>query len=484
MSERARILVADDEPNLRRVLTAILRRDGHDVTVAVDGSEALEKLGAGDIDVVITDLRMPKLDGMDVLRHAARHTPHIPVIMITAYGSVGQAVEAIKAGAFDYIEKPFEQDQIRVVVGKAVRHAIANSAQPRATLYPSGDDSVRGRFGLVGDSNEMQAVFEIIDKVADTPSTVLITGESGTGKELVAKALHENSSRKGGPFIKINCAAIPKTLMESELFGYEKGAFTGATSSKPGRFELADGGTLFLDEIGEIPVEMQVKLLRAIQESEFERVGGIKTLKVDVRLITATNRDLEAEIKSGNFREDLFYRLNVVPLTIPPLRRRRGDIPLLVRHIIRKFNERLKKNVASIADDALAALEAHNWPGNIRELENVLERTILFCKGDVIQRVDLPDEIAAHGTPAGAAPIDDDDDDTAVEPVAAELSGDASLKDIVRAETSRVEREVIAKALDETNGNVTQAARLLKISRKSLQMKMKELGLRDREAGT
>jgi nitrogen regulation protein NR(I) len=481
MADRARILVADDEPNLRRVLTAILRRDGHDVTVAVDGSEALEKLGAGDIDVVITDLRMPKLDGMDVLRHAARHTPHVPVIMITAYGSVGQAVEAIKAGAFDYIEKPFEQDQIRTVVGKAVKHAIANLAQPRATLYPAGDDSVRGRFGLVGDSNEMQAVFEIIDKVADTPSTVLITGESGTGKELVAKALHENSSRNHGPFIKINCAAIPKTLMESELFGYEKGAFTGATSSKPGRFELADAGTLFLDEIGEIPVEMQVKLLRAIQESEFERVGGLKTIKVDVRLITATNRDLEAEIKSGNFREDLFYRLNVVPLTIPPLRRRRGDIPHLVRHIIRKFNERLKKNVTAIADDALAALEAHNWPGNIRELENVLERTILFCKSDVIARVDLPDEIAAHGAPGTPAPATEPDDDDAVEPVAAELSGDASLKDIVRAETSRVEREVIAKALDETNGNVTQAARLLKISRKSLQMKMKELGLRDRE---
>jgi two-component system, NtrC family, response regulator AtoC len=483
MSERARILVADDEPNLRRVLSAILRRDGHDVTQAVDGAEALEQLGAGDVDVVVTDLRMPKVDGMDVLRHAAEHSPHVPVIMITAYGSVGQAVEAIKAGAFDYIEKPFEQDQIRVVIDKAVKQAIANRTAPRPGLYTIGaDDEVRGRFGLVGDSPEMQAIFEVIEKVADTPSTVLITGESGTGKELVAKALHEGSSRKHGPFIKINCAAIPKTLMESELFGYEKGAFTGATSSKPGRFELADAGTLFLDEIGEIPVEMQVKLLRAIQESEFERVGGIKTIKVDVRLITATNRDLEAEIKSGNFREDLYYRLNVVPLSIPPLRKRRGDIPLLVRHIIRKFNERLKKSVTGISDDALAVLETHAWPGNIRELENVLERTILFCKGDVIQRADLPEEIIQHADAgAGAAAPTAEPDEDAVEAVPTELSGDASLKDIVRAETSRVERELIAKALEETGGNVTQAAKLLKISRKSLQMKMKELGLRDRE---
>jgi transcriptional regulator with GAF, ATPase, and Fis domain len=323
----------------------------------------------------------------------------------------------------------------------------------------------------------MQSIFAVIEKVADTPSTVLITGESGTGKELVAKALHEQSSRKSEPFIKINCAAIPKTLMESEMFGYEKGAFTGATSSKPGRFELADGGTLFLDEIGEIPVEMQVKLLRAIQESEFERVGGLKTIKVDVRLITATNRDLEQEVQRGNFREDLFYRLNVVPLQIPPLRKRTGDIPLLVNHIIKKFNERLKKSITGISDEALAALENHNWPGNIRELENVLERTILFCKGDRIERSDLQLASAAQEPASQSQPVPvgvgEDEDE------GGELSG--SLKEVVRAETARVERELIVKALDETGGNVTQAARLLKISRKSLQMKMKEFGLRDRE---
>jgi two-component system, NtrC family, response regulator AtoC len=478
---QAKILVADDEQNLRRVLVALLRREGHEVVQAASGLEAIEKIA--DVDVVITDLRMPGADGMEVLRTASRLHPHTPVIMITAYGSVGQAVEAIKAGAFDYIEKPFEQEAIRLIVDKAIGQSTANKLAPQPTLYPPSNETTTGRFGIVGTSTEMQSIFAVIERVADTPSTVLITGESGTGKELVAKALHEHSSRKTEPFIKINCAAIPKTLMESELFGYEKGAFTGATSSKPGRFELADQGTLFLDEIGEIPVEMQVKLLRAIQESEFERVGGLKTIKVDVRLITATNRDLEQEIKNGNFREDLYYRLNVVPLQIPPLRRRTGDIPLLVTHIIKKFNERLKKSITGIADDALAALETHSWPGNIRELENVLERTILFTKGERIERADL--QLAASGQPepprtitnetnnhSGSMPIlvDDDGEDS--------LSG--SLKDAVRAETARVERELIVKALDETGGNVTQAARLLKISRKSLQMKMKEFGLRDR----
>jgi two-component system response regulator AtoC len=490
----AKILVADDEQNLRRVLVALLKREGHEVVQAASGLEAIEQLA--DVDVVITDLRMPGADGMEVLRTASRTHPHVPVIMITAYGSVGQAVEAIKAGAFDYIEKPFEQDAIRTIIQKAIGQAVANRSAPRPTLYAGND--AKGRYGLVGTSQEMHNIFSVIERVADTPSTVLITGESGTGKELVAKALHEQSSRKTEPFIKINCAAIPKTLMESELFGYEKGAFTGATSSKPGRFELADGGTLFLDEIGEIPVEMQVKLLRAIQESEFERVGGIKTIKVNVRLITATNRDLEQEIQRGNFRDDLYYRLNVVPLQVPPLRKRTGDIPLLVQHIIKKFNERLKKNISGIADDALAALEGHAWPGNIRELENVLERTILFCKADRIERVDLQLQLPPPAAPIPApavdsspaqsrttssgamAPLTEDDLDDGGEELAGTTSG--SLKDIVRAETSRVERELIVKALEETGGNVTQAARLLKISRKSLQMKMKELGLRDKDS--
>lgn len=485
----AKILVADDERNLRRVLVALLRREGHDVVQAASGAEAIDRLG--DVDVVITDLRMPGADGMDVLHTATKNHPQVPVIMITAYGSVGQAVEAIKAGAFDYIEKPFEADSIRATVEKAIGQASANKLAPQ-TVLSSHDPVAKGRFGIIGQSPEIHAIFAVIEKVADTPSTVLITGDSGTGKELVAKALHEQSSRRASPFIKINCAAIPKTLMESELFGYEKGAFTGATTSKPGRFELADGGTLFLDEIGEIPVEMQVKLLRAIQESEFERVGGLKTIKVDVRLITATNRDLEQEIQKGTFRDDLFYRLNVVPIQIPPLRKRNGDIRLLVEHITAKFNERLKKTIVGISEDALAALEAHNWPGNIRELENVLERTILFAKGERIERSDL--QLSSGGTELARAVTSDPaamprattgtGDGSVTEPVDDETHAESSgsLKAAVRAETARVEHGLIAKALEETGGNVTQAARLLKISRKSLQIKMKEFGLRDRDS--
>src|SRR5215468_304429 len=401
MVASVRVLVADDEPNLRRVLGAILVREGFEVLQAQDGEEAMAVVDDG-VDVVITDLRMPRIDGMQVLRRMVAEHPDVPVIMITAHGSVDSAVEAVKLGAFDYVEKPFEQEHIRQIVSKAVRQSEAQRRAPR-TLGTS-DVALHGRFGIVGESPSMRQIFAVIEKVADTPSTVLITGESGTGKELVAKALHEHSSRASSPFIKINCAAIPKTLMESELFGYEKGAFTGAVGSKPGRFELADKGTLFLDEIGEIPVEMQVKLLRALQESEFERVGGLKTIKVDVRLITATNRDLEKEIRAGNFREDLDYRLNVVPLHIPPLRERREDIPLLTEHIVRKFNERLKKHVGGLEPEALERLVAYGWPGNIRELENVLERTLLFCDSPRIRVRDLPPEIGLSQAVPPVAP--------------------------------------------------------------------------------
>jgi transcriptional regulator with GAF, ATPase, and Fis domain len=347
----------------------------------------------------------------------------------------------------------------------------------------------------VGESPAIRQVYAVIEKVADTPSTVLITGESGTGKELIARALHEYSSRRTGPFIKINCAAIPKTLMESELFGYEKGAFTGAVGAKPGRFELAHGGTLFLDEIGEIPVEMQVKLLRVLQESEFERVGGIKTIHVDVRLVAATNRDLHAEVAAGAFREDLYYRLNVVPIHLPPLRDRREDIPLLVEHFIAKFNERLRKQITGIEPEGVLRLVGYNWPGNIRELENVIERTMLFCEGPTIRALDLPGEllgVLAAAVPAAAAAAGPSQPGPAAEdrsltptslPAVGAPAGEAvsSLKEAVKAQTERVERELIQRALDETNGNVTQAARKLKISRKSLQTKMKELGLRDKE---
>jgi nitrogen regulation protein NR(I) len=490
-AETKRILIADDEINIRRVLEAILKRDGYEVVTAANGEEALARMGRG-IHTVITDLKMPGLDGMGLLKKLAADHPDVPVVMITAHGSVENAVEAVKLGAFDYVEKPFDQEQIRQVVAKALKtHAF--SRRDPSPEQPAG--TTPGRFRLVGDSPAIRHIYAIIEKVANTPSTVLITGESGTGKELIARALHENSARHQGPFIKINCAAIPKTLMESELFGYEKGAFTGAVGAKPGRFELAHGGTLFLDEIGEIPVEMQVKLLRVLQESEFERVGGIKTIKVDVRLVTATNRDLAAELATGGFREDLYYRLNVVPIHLPPLRDRREDIPLLVGHFITKFNDRLRKEITHIEPAAVDRLVSYNWQGNIRELENVIERTMLFCEGSVIRLVNLPAELMG----GVAAPVEERVSDrqsdryhlptpsqsnlpavtTPVPPGSAEAVG--SLKEAVRAETERVERELIQRALDETSGNVTQAARRLKISRKSLQTKMKELGLRDKE---
>lgn len=482
MSGKTRILVADDETNIRHVLRVLMTREGYEAVTVKDGAEALKALqrapsgGVSELedpfDVVITDLRMPNIDGMAVLRHVTTTYPNIPVIMVSGHGTVGEAVEALKAGAFDYIEKPLDNHAIAVTVEKAVKQAAAN----RAALQSEFADKQAGRFGLVGQSEAMQKVYAIIETVADTPSTVLITGESGTGKELVAKALHEHSERKGKPFIKINCAAIPKNLMESEMFGYEKGAFTSASGSKPGRFELADDGTLFLDEIGEIPVEMQVKLLRAIQESEFERVGGIKTIKVDVRLITATNRDLEKEVRDGNFREDLYYRLNVVPLELPPLRERKSDIPALVHHIIKKFNERLKKSVEGISREALDNLCERNWPGNIRELENVLERTILFCPGNRIEVASLSKDESASGDSARANP--NPESGSMSEQL---ITGEQSLKAIVRAETSKIEKELISQALEQTKGNVTQAAKLLSISRKSLQMKMKDFGLRDRE---
>jgi DNA-binding NtrC family response regulator len=479
--EPKRVLIADDELNMRRVLEAILRREGYDVVTAANGIDALAAMNR-DVHTVITDLKMPGLDGMGLLKKLSVDYSDVPVVMITAHGSVENAVEAVKLGAFDYLEKPFEQEQIRQVVAKALS-TFALSRRDARPDEPAG----RGRFRLIGESAAIKQIYGVVEKVANTPSTVLITGESGTGKELIARALHENSSRHGGPFIKINCAAIPKTLMESELFGYDKGAFTGAVGAKPGRFELAHGGTLFLDEIGEIPVEMQVKLLRVLQESEFERVGGIKTIKVDVRLVTATNRDLLQEIGAGTFREDLFYRLNVVPIHIPPLRERREDIPLLVDHFIAKFNERLRKQIEGIDLEAIEHLTAHPWPGNIRELENLMERTVLFCEGPQIHVSDLPPEIShlvpvslpqaqlAQAPGAASAPGEDSGRSAAMTP---DLVG-SSLKEAVRAQTERVERELIQRALDETGGNVTQAARKLKISRKSLQTKMKEFGLRD-----
>ncbi len=460
--EPLQVLVVDDEPNMRKVIKAMLIQDGYEVHDAGDGEDALEVLAENHIDIVITDLKMPKVDGMSLLRTISEKYD-LPVVMITAHGTIDNAVEALKLGAFDYITKPFDRSELQTIIAKAARTRELSSKE--ASL----ERDMTGRFRMIGRSGPMQQVFEVVDRVADTPSTVLITGESGTGKELIVRALHENSSRRNAPYIRVNCAAIPPTLIESELFGYEKGAFTGAGTSKPGRFELAHGGTLFLDEIGEISLEMQVKLLRAIQEGEFERVGGITTSRVDVRLVTATNQDLRQRIAEGFFRDDLFYRLNVVHIHLPPLRERQDDIPLLVDHFLEKYNRRFSKNVIGVDEKASSALTGYQWPGNIRELENVVERCVLFCDHDRVSYDDLPPDFTDEEARQSNAAIED----------ATNLARDGGLKDKVKAVTASLERQLIARALEQTGRNVTRAAQILKISRKSLQTKMKEFGLRD-----
>ncbi|MBK6696099.1 MAG: sigma-54-dependent Fis family transcriptional regulator [Myxococcales bacterium] len=470
LPEKKQVLIVDDEVNLRKVLSAQLSRDGYDVMTAEDGAEGLRLLGENHIDLVITDLKMPKVDGMTLLRRALEEMPDLPVVMITAHGTVDTAVEALKIGAFDYLTKPFDWDEVRQIVAKALK--TKQLAEADASPAKAAKDA---RFDIIGQSPQILELFAVLERVADTPTTVLVTGESGTGKELVARALHDHSSRRGKPFIKVNCAAIPKELIESELFGYERGAFTGAVASKPGRFELANGGTLFLDEIGEIPLEMQVKLLRALQESEFERVGGIKTIRVDVRLVAATNRDLKKLKASGAFREDLFYRLNVVPIQLPALRDRTSDIPHLVDHFLGKFNERLKKAITGVDAEAMDVLVSYPWPGNIRELENVIERAVLFCDTQRLTIGALPPEVrGSHAENAALIAAEGHD-------LAEALAGDGGLKEHVRVAMSRLERELVSRALAQTSGNVTHAARLLKISRKGLQLKMKELGLRESE---
>jgi len=488
LPEKKQILVVDDEANLRRVLSAQLARDGYEVHTAEDGEAALAFLKEHHIDLLVTDLRMPNMDGMDLLRAALRDDPSRPVVMLTAHGTVDNAVEALKTGAFDYITKPFDQQEVRVVVKKALRTrdlASADATRDPAPAVPLSRDGTE-RFGIIGESPPILDIYRTLQRVADTPTTVLITGESGTGKELVARALHENSSRRDKPFIKVNCAAIPKDLMESELFGYERGAFTGAVGSKPGRFELASGGTLFLDEIGELPNEMQVKLLRVLLESEIERVGGIKTIRVDVRLVAATNRDLKKEKDTGAFRDDLYYRLNVVSIALPALRERRSDIPSLCRYFIAKFNARLRKTVEGIDQEAAERLAAYHWPGNIRELENVIERAVLFADGARIRLEDLAEELRGPLPPGHPGSVGDPTR-TSSSPVWDELAeAQASsdfdeLKEQVKAAMSRLERDLIVRALKQTVNNVTHAARLLKISRKGLQLKMKELNLRERD---
>jgi DNA-binding NtrC family response regulator len=458
----AKILVVDDELNMRLVLKAMLKKEGYEVATAADGQEALQILKEEKIAVVATDLKMPRLDGMGLLHRIMQDDPSLPVIILTAYGTVANAVDALKKGAFDYLTKPFEQDELKTVILKAIK---TRQLGDRDLSAPAGDVDP---YPIVGVSSRMAEIHEIIRKVSPTTTTVLITGETGTGKELIARAIHRNSSRREQPFIKINCAAIAENLVESELFGYEKGAFTGAVTTKPGRFELAHRGTLFLDEVGEIPRDMQAKLLQAIQDQNFERVGGLKNISVDVRLIAATNRNLPQEVKEGKFREDLFYRLNVFPIHIPPLRERTEDILPLTGHFLDKYNQKLKMQVEGLSPEVRDCLLAYPWPGNIRELEHLVERMILMAEGPIITMAIVPPEIvrAAH-EPCPAAPG------------MTETPG----RDVLKSYMEEMEKQIIARCLDECDGNVTRAAERLGLSRKGLQLKMIKHRLRKREEG-
>ena len=464
-----RVLIVDDEKNITFVIQAVLERAGFEALVFNDSTAALKTIEAEEVDVVVTDLYMPGPGGMEILEFCQKNFPRLPVVIITAYGTVESAVAALKKGAFDFITKPFEQTELLNVIQKAVATHRQREKEPIAMLpLSSAGPALDGVLetttpisSIIGSSSQMQEIFRVIHKIAGSPTTVLLKGESGTGKELVAFEIHRQSPRIGKPFVKINCAAIPATLIESELFGYERGAFTGAVTSKPGRFELAHEGTLFLDEVGEMPLEMQVKLLRVLQEQEFERVGGVNSIRVDVRIITATNRDLDAEVKAGRFREDLFYRLNVVPITLPALRDRTEDIDPLIRYFLKRFNERLKKDITGIEPRCIEALKSYAWPGNIRQLENVLERMILMSEDNVLRSRDLPDEVVG--------PLGND---------LSNLGEAASFKETVRRQTQSVERDLIEKALEEMSGNVTKTAEKLGLSRKGLQLKIKELGLK------
>jgi len=453
----ARILVVDDESSMRDLLAITLRQAGWEVTQADGGEAAVAALEDETFDLVITDLRMRRVDGLGVLRSVKERSPRTMVIVITAYASTETAVEAMKLGAYDYITKPFKLEEIRLTVEKALerkRLEDENIALRRQLRRERGFEN------FVGRSPRMLEVFDTIRKSALSHSTVMITGESGTGKELVAQAIHQESPRRAGPFVSVNCGAIPEGLLESELFGHVKGAFTGAVSTAQGLFAAADGGTLFLDEVTELPAPVQVKLLRAIQEREIRRVGDTKDIRVDVRLIAASNRDLARAVADGVLREDLYYRLNVIPIHLPPLRERREDIPLLVAHFIQKLGRELGRKVTGVSPAALAVLESYHWPGNIRELENVIERAIVLGCGEVLDVDALPVTLQAPGDPR----------DLPVELGAPGFSLDEMLE--------RIEQRYIQMALERTGGVQMRAAELLGMSFRQFRYKLQKLRLR------
>jgi len=451
-----RILVVDDEENLRLVLRTLLKRQGYEVETAASGEEALGMVDTFGPDVILTDVRMPKMGGLDLLSTLQAKGNEATVIVMSAYGSIDVALEAIKAGAYDYVQKPFKPDEIILTLRKAEeREALRR--ENRALR-----EEIRREHQfehILAKSQPMQDIFRTIAKIADFKTTVLISGESGTGKELVARALHQRSTRRSGLFVAVNCGAIPENLLESELFGHRRGAFTDATSDRRGLFEEADGGTLFLDEIGELPTALQVKLLRVLQDETIRRLGDTKDTKVDTRIVAATHRDLTAEVKAGRFREDLFYRLNVLPILVPPLRARREDIALLIDHFVARNNARLGTTIRGVDPEARRLLMEYSWPGNVRELENTIERAMVLSDGDLLVAADLPERVRE-----------------ARDPVQVQLaSGELSIKKTTRI----IEETLIRRALQKTKGNRTRAAEALELSHRALLYKIKDYKITD-----
>ena len=450
MTLHERILVVDDEEQMRDLLAKVLERKGYQVSVSGDGAEALALLEKEPADLVVTDVRMPGLNGMEALRAIKELNPEIVVIIMTAFGSIDQAVQAVKEGAYDYINKPFKIDEMLLTIEKALeerrlRHEVSTLRQELRSRYHFEN--------LIGKSRAMQEIFGLIEQVAGSRSTVMVYGKSGTGKELVAKAIHYNSPRSTRAFVAVNCAAIPAELLESELFGHEKGSFTGAIATKIGKFELATGGSLFLDEVGSMRLDLQAKILRALQEREVERVGGTRTIKIDVRVIAATNRDLKKAVEEGAFREDLYYRLNVVPINLPDLKDRQEDIPLLANHFVQKFAQESNPAIREISKEAMAVLMSHVWPGNVRELENVIERAVTLGHGPAVLPADLPSHLAGGANPLERA-----------------MTREATLEDL--------ERDYIAMILQRTKGHQIRAATILGIDRRTLYRKIRRYGLK------
>ncbi len=458
MKSRSQILVIDDDASNREALHLLLTGAGYQVQAAASGEEALKILQETPFEIIITDLFLPGVNGIDILKQVKEDSPYTNVILITGHASAETAVEAMKEGAFDYITKPFNFEKLKILVDKA----LEKSALVAENLYLR--QQLRGKYkfaNIIGNSLPMQQVFSRMEKIAGTDSTILILGESGTGKELVAKAIHFNGSRREKPFIAINCGAIPAELLESELFGHVRGSFTGAIADKPGKFEIANHGTIFLDEIGTMPMHLQMKLLRVLQEQEVERVGASRKIKLNVRVISATNSNLEEEVKQGRFREDLYYRLNVIPITLPPLRERREDIALLALHFLQKICREMNRPLMSISPAAMHALEAYDWPGNVREMENVIERTVALGEGEIIEPQDLPADIGGGEDPDASVPCP-------------RLTAEGL--DLAKT-IEQIERGIIRQALELSGGVKARAAAILGLNRTTLVEKIKRLGM-------